>query len=363
MNRVRKFYFGSIAALCAAAALAGCTPTDREAVSPVPAAAETQAVATTAADAADDPAIWVDPRDPARVVIFGTDKQAGLYSYDLNGAATQFIPDGRLNNVDLRDGFPTPSGPRVLVAASDRDRIAAALYLLDPATLKTTPWGLAKLDLAEPYGLCVGRHGDRFVVIVNGTDGHVRQIDVAAGPDGAPVVKEEQRFAVGSQTEGCVVDDDKGVLYIGEEGKGIWRYSLDPAARGARTLVAAAPSAMLKPDVEGLTLLREGAKAWLIASSQGDSAFAVWQVDGDAPRYAGRFSVMAADGVDGVTGTDGIDAHAGPVGRYARGLVVVQDDVDSDGEALSASRVRQNFKLVDWRAVAEALRLDAPPSP
>lgn len=325
---------------------------------PVAVAAETQSVATQRADAADDPEIWADPRNPSRVVIFGTDKQAGLYTYDLSGAVTGFLPDGKLNNVDLRGGLATPAGDRVLVAASDRGRFGAALYLMDPATLKVAPWGLAKLDLAEPYGLCMGRRGESFIVIVNGTDGQVRQVAITVGADGQPVATEQQRFAVGSQTEGCVVDDATGALYVGEEARGIWRYDLDPAKGAARTLVAAAPSEMLKPDVEGLTLLREGDKTWLIASSQGDSAFAVWRVDGAAPAYRGRFSVVGANGIDGVTGTDGVAALGGVVGPYGEGLVVMQDDVDADGEATSTTRVRQNFKLVDWRAVKQALGLN-----
>ena len=368
MTNALKIAFALAALVLIGAANTSCATVDPEAVSdsgrqlkgvgtPVPVAGETQPVATQSADAADDPAIWVDPNNPARAVIFGTDKQAGLYSYDLAGAVTGFIPDGRLNNVDLRDGFPTPSGARVLVAASDRGRMGAALYLMDPASLKTMPWGLAKLDLAEPYGLCMGRRGADFIVITNGTDGQVRQIRVAAGPDGTPVSTEERRFSVGSQTEGCVVDDQKGFLYIGEEDHAIWRYDLDPASGAARTLVAAAPSDMLKPDIEGLALLRDGAKTWLIASSQGDSAFAVWRVDRAAPVYAGRFSVMAAHGVDGITGTDGLDAKGGAVGSFPNGLLVIQDDVDSEGEALSTVRRRQNFKLVDWRAVSDALRL------
>jgi 3-phytase len=160
-----------------------------------------------------------------------------------------------------------------------------------------------------------------------------------------------------TQTEGCVVDDDKGKLYIGEEGRGVWRYGLDPAAGATGELIASAPSEMLKPDVEGLALLREGAATWLIASSQGDSAFAVWRVDGDAPVYSGRFSVMGAAGADPVTGTDGVAALGGAVGPYPNGLVVVQDDSDTEGEAPSGGRGRQNFKLVDWRAIKQALKL------
>ena len=99
--------------------LAGCATAGVEDVSdsagrtvgagvPVLAAAETPPVGTAARDAADDPAIWVDPRDRTRGVILGTDKQAGLYVYDLAGRQRQYLAGGRPNNVDLRDAFPTP---------------------------------------------------------------------------------------------------------------------------------------------------------------------------------------------------------------------------------------------------------------
>ncbi|WP_296815696.1 phytase [Brevundimonas sp.] len=325
---------------------------------PVPAAAETVAVGTTRADAADDPEIWVDPSDPSRVVILGTDKQAGLYSYALDGAVLGFIPDGQLNNVDLRGAFPTPQGERVLVAASDRGRMGAALYLMHPSTFEIAAWGLVPLDLPEPYGLCVGRRGEDFLVFINSTDGQVRQLRVAAGPDGSVQAVEERRFAVPSQPEGCVVDDLRGRLYLGEEAAGVWLF--DTAARGTAQgrIVAAAPSEMLQPDVEGLTLLHEpGGPSWLIASSQGDSAFAVFRADGPELEYRGRFSVVAANGVDAVTGADGVAALGGAVGAFAQGLVVMQDDADTQGEAPDTRREQQNFKLVDWAEVRRALGL------
>ncbi len=117
---------------------------------PVFAAAETPPVGTGARDAADEPEIWVDPKDRSRGVILGTDKQTGLYVYDLAGRQLQFLPGGRPNNVDLRGGFATPSGERVLIAASDRGRGGAALYLMDPASLQVTPWTVVPVDLAEP---------------------------------------------------------------------------------------------------------------------------------------------------------------------------------------------------------------------
>ena len=46
--------------------------------------AETDPV-TTSGDAADDPAIIIDYRNPKESIILGTDKRSGVYSYDLSG--------------------------------------------------------------------------------------------------------------------------------------------------------------------------------------------------------------------------------------------------------------------------------------
>lgn len=324
---------------------------------PVPAAGETAAVGTAIRDAADDPEIWADPRNPARGVILGTDKQAGLYVYDLAGGDLQFIPHGPLNNVDLRDSFMSGGRDQVLVGASDRGRSAIAFFLLDRDSLKLTHWGQVPVKVSEPYGFCMGRFQGRTVAVMVGKAGDIRQFDISdAG--GKPAGVLTRSFAVGGQSEGCVIDDETGSLFIGEEAKGIWRYKLDPATGAARTQLAAAPSDVLKPDVEGLTLLRDGAKTYLIASSQGDSAFAVWRVDGPDAVYSGRFSVVPGAGADAVTGTDGVAALGGPVGAFPQGLVVVQDNADTDGESTSVVRTRQNFKLVDWRAVKSALGVD-----
>ena len=47
----------------------------------------------------------------------------------------------------------------------------------------------------------------------------------------------------------------------------------------------------------------------------------------------------------------------GAGGPYPEGLVVVQDDSYTDGEAPMAGRDRQDFKLVDLREVRRALGL------
>ena len=67
----------------------------------VTAKAETVPVGTSNGDAADDPAIWRNPTNPAASLVVGTDKKGGLYVYDLKGAQKSFLVAPGMNNVDL----------------------------------------------------------------------------------------------------------------------------------------------------------------------------------------------------------------------------------------------------------------------
>ena len=126
--------------------------------------------------------------------------------------------------------------------------------------------------------------------------------------------------------------------------QGVW----NPASGAARTLIQPIAKDILVADAEGLTTITDASGRYLIASSQGDSNFPVWRIDGAAPEYKGRFKVV--DGaVDRITGTDGLAAASGPVGPFPEGLVVIQDDVNDVGT--------QNFKYVDWRDIRRALGL------
>src|SRR3546814_14023767 len=87
----------------------------------VTAVAETEAVATRDADAADDPAIWRNAVDPQASLIAATDKKAGLYVYGLDGAKRRYIDAARVNNVDLRGDVAIGGQRGTLVVASDSD--------------------------------------------------------------------------------------------------------------------------------------------------------------------------------------------------------------------------------------------------
>ncbi|MDZ4112314.1 MAG: phytase, partial [Brevundimonas sp.] len=193
------------------------------------------------------------------------------------------------------------------------------------------------------------RRGDEVHAILIGHEGELRQFILSADAAGHPVSREVRRAEIGSISEGCAADEATDALYIAEENVGVWRYRLDPAAGDGRALVQPIAPGVLVADAEGLAILEDGAARYLIGSSQGDSTFPVWRIDGPRPVYAGRF-VVEAGAVDRVTGTDGVDALGGPVGdAFPEGLVVVQDDVNDAGT--------QNFKYIDWRDIRAALGL------
>jgi len=326
---------------------------------PVRATLETPSVGTAGGeDAADDPAIWVG-RSAVTIkgvatpgFVAGTDKKAGLYIYGLDGAVLQFLPEGLLNNVDVTEGLSVGGRSQVVLGASDRTpgKTGVSLYLFDPAASDdgVRPWGAITTDVIEPYGFCFARRGNEVHAVLVGHEGEVRQFLLTADAAGRPSAREVRRFDIGTISEGCAADEATNALYLAEENVGVWRYGLDPASGAGRTLVQGIAPDLLVADAEGLTILADGDARYLIGSSQGDSAFPVWRIDGPAPAYVGRF-IVGEGAVDKVTGTDGLAALGGPVGPFPEGLVVVQDDVNDVGT--------QNFKYIDWRDIRAALGL------
>lgn len=306
----------------------------------VTAVAETEPVGTAAADAADDPAIWRNPADPAASLIVATDKKAGLHVYGLDGRSRFFDPSGRLNNVDLVD----MGAAGVIVAASDRNDPLNAklrLYRLDTGTAKLVSLGVVEGGRGEAYGVCLWANGaalHAFSVLKNGTVEEYR-LQLEGTPRAKPVATRK----LATQSEGCVVDPRSGTLYVGEEVVGVWRFA---AGETRGTLVAPANGKHLVADTEGLAILPEGVDGgWLVVSSQGDNAYALYRLPGMEP--AGRFRI--GRGTLGSTEeTDGIELKGGDFGpNFPGGLFVAQDGNNRP--------YAQNFKLVPWHAIVEAV--------
>jgi 3-phytase len=298
---------------------------------------------------ADDPAIWVHPDDPARSAIIGTDKLGGLAVYGLEGNEIQYLAHGDLNNVDLRDGFRLGGESVTLVTAADSTTHRLAIYRVDASTRELVDVAAREIELGiAAYGSCMYRSPatGRFYVFVNseqeGGDpgGRVEQWELIEAGGGKVNARRVRSFAVGSQTEGCVADDELRDLYVGEEARGIWRYGAEPDADTTRERVdSTGPSGHLEAEVEGLALAHGADRSgYLVASSQGNSSFAVYRRS-EGNEYVKTFAIEGSDGIDGVEETDGVEVSARGLGEgFPDGLLVVHDGRDDSG--------RTNFKLV-----------------
>ena len=306
----------------------------------VTASGETQPVGTNRADAADDPAIWVDPANPNHALIVATDKKAGLHVYDLAGKDIAFTQAGLVNNVDVADD--------IIVASDRNDGVNAhlAVFRLDAEGPAIIPRGRAAAGTGEAYGLCLKKSapGQPITAALIVKDGTVRVGTLTLVEGAAPGFAVVWEHKIPTQSEGCVFDGD--TLYVGEEDGGIWELKPDGKGATAR-LVAPVDNQRLVADVEGLATIDHKGERYLIASSQGDNAYAVFRLPG--MDYVGRFAVAA--GAYGATSeTDGIEAVAGNFGPdYPDGIFLAQD---GDNGALA-----QNFKLVRWDRIAAALGL------
>jgi 3-phytase len=302
-------------------------------------------------DSADDPAIWINPQDPAASTVIATDKQGALLVYDLQGQLLQSLPVGRVNNVDLRDGFVLGGVPTSLVTFSNRTDNTIGIHAVDPETRLLRNVATQSVATGMPVlGACMYRSPGSGTVyaFVTSEAGAVQQWELSATEAGTVDATMVRSFSVGSMAEGCVADDEQGILYLAEESVGIWRYGAEPTDAVTGTLIAGASQAgPLVPTIEGLTIAYgPSSTGYLIASSQGDGTFAVYARDA-GNSYVGSFDVVAGNGIDGVSGTDGIDVTTVDLGPdFPSGVFVTQDHTNEGN---------QNFKLVPYQQITAIL--------
>jgi myo-inositol-hexaphosphate 3-phosphohydrolase len=319
-------------------------------IQPVTAQAETTPV-PGGGDATDDPAIWVHPTDRSKSLVFGSDKNGGLESYNLDGTRVQRISEGFFGNVDVRYGFPLGNTVVDIVVVS---RSGIRLYKIDPVTRLLTNITDGGSISSSGEGLCLyhsARDGRFYAFHVNRSGG-VRQVELRDADHNGRVDGHLVRsWSIGSESEGCVADDEAGYFFVSEEDVGVWRYGAepgDPTSPAARTSVDTVGAPGHIADAEGLTIVPQaGGGGYLLASAQGSSnndgvAF-VTVYRRQAPQFVKRFQVVAGAATDGCGRTDGIDAtpvNLGPL--FPSGLFVCQDNSNTAPGSVG----NQNFKLV-----------------
>lgn len=267
----------------------------------------------------DDMCIWIHPTDPALSTIIASDKTADmLFVYDLDGNTIQSIADGfRPGNIDSRYHFPLAGQQVDIVAFNDRQESLIIIYKVDPASRMLERIDDGKIETVNNYGFCfyhspkTGKY-HAFVTTKNGRIQHFELYENEGKISGRVI----RTWALDSQTEGCVCDDETAQAYFGEEDKGIWKIGAEPEDGTTPQLIAEiGDSSGLTEDVEGLTIYyAANGEGYLIASSQRTDKFTIFERK--APhRPIGNFDVS------GVSDTDGIDVINVPLNaNFSHGI-------------------------------------------
>jgi 3-phytase len=303
-------------------------------------------------DAADDMAVWVNLSDPEKSIIVGSNKKGGVVLFDLKGKELAFYPTGRINNIDVTYGFPTGKQKIDLVGCTNRTEQSINLYqILPDGTLKEVAARKFFVDtnlVKDVYGFCFYKSKKHYLFL-NGKNGMVQQFELIATDTQTVDIQLVRQFSFQSQTEGMVADELYKVLYIGEEDKGIWKISAEPDGGNQPEFVlqSGEDNPNIRFDVEGLAISKKQDSGYLIASSQGNFSYAVF--DRKPPnKYLFSFKVVDGPDYDGVEETDGIEVVQGNLGdSFPNGMFLAQDGYNFDKDKLQ----RQNFKMVRWEKI------------
>jgi len=197
----------------------------------------------------DDPAIWINPTDPAKSLIVGTDKgdsTGGLWVFDLEGkidSSKCVFNMKRPNNVDIEYGFNLNGTPTDISVCTERGRDMIRVFSL-PEMKPIDNGGIPVFQTEtqrEPMGIALYKDPKNseiyaFISRKQGPDGsYLWQYLLSSLPDGTVTGIEVRRlgmFKGMKEIESIAVDDELGYVYYSDEGSGIRQYYAHPDSSG-----------------------------------------------------------------------------------------------------------------------------------
>jgi 3-phytase len=311
---------------------------------------------------ADDPALWIHRRDPARSLILGTNKVAApegaLVVFGLDGKTRQTIAGlDRPNNVDVEYGLALGSGRVDIAVVTERLRRRLRVF-----RIAADGSGIAEIssrsglevftgeagERAAPMGIALYRRaGDGAVFAIVGRkegprEGYLWQYrlqDDGTGRVRAAKVREFGRFSGSGEIEAIAVDDALGYVYSADEAFGIRKWHADPDHADAGRELAVFGRDGFAGDREGIGIYaRPDGTGYLVCADQldGSSEFQIYPREG-APGRPHDHTTLLKVARGGADSTDGIEVASASLGpAFPDGLLVAMN-----------SRGR-NFLLYRW---------------
>lgn len=303
----------------------------------------------------DDPAIWINPTDPAKSLIVGTDKDedGALYVFDLKGKIVNTVKGlKRPNNVDLEYGLMLGGKPTDIAVTTERLTHKLRVFRL-PDMQPVDGGGLPVFE-GEPedkefrdlMGVSLYKKpgtNEIYAIVgrkVGPATGYLWQYllsDNGRGQVQAKLVRKFGTFSGKAEIEAIAVDDELGFVYYCDETVGIRKYYADPA-KGDQELAFFGQQGFTQ-DHEGISIYDlGGGKGYLLVSDQQANSFRIFTREGD-----NTFLTSVKVSTNESDGSETVSIPLGP--DFPHGLFVAMSD-------------NKTFQLYRWEDIAgKALQL------
>ncbi|RZK77954.1 MAG: phytase [Pedobacter sp.] len=246
----------------------------------------------------DDPAIWVNKKDPSLSLVLGTDKDenGGLYVYDLKGKIVKDkVIKGikRPNNVDIAYGLKIGGKLLDIAVLTERMTHKIRIYSLPDMTpidnggldmyvgesnemyrdlmglaLYTTPSGQIHAIVGRKTGPTDGTYLWQYLLEDDGR-GKVK----------ATVIRKFGSYSGKKEIEAIAVDNELGYIYYSDEQFGVRKYFADPS-KGNKELALFAKEGFTE-DHEGISIYKTGdTTGYILISDQSANQFKVYSREG-----------------------------------------------------------------------------------
>ncbi|WP_315820816.1 phytase [Paraflavitalea speifideaquila] len=246
----------------------------------------------------DDPAIWINPADPAASLVLGTDKDqdGALYVFDLQGhiIPSKVVPNlQRPNNVDVEYGLMLQGKATDIAVVTER--FTHKLRIFSVPDMKPIDGGGVDVFVGETgqeyrdlMGIALYKAPDGKIYAIVGRKtgprdgGYLWQYlleDDGRGVVKGALVRKFGKFSGKKEIEAIAVDDALGYIYYSDEGYGVRKYYADPAKGGEE--LAAFGRKGFKQDHEGISIYPlTDSTGYILVSDQQTNRFHIFTREG-----------------------------------------------------------------------------------
>lgn len=316
----------------------------------------------------DDPAIWINPNDPGKSLIIGTDKKAGgaLYVFDLDGNVIEEKTVRGLkrpNNVDVEYGLILNGNPVDIAVATERGTNSIRAFSL-PDMKEIDNGGIevfAGTDQQAPMGIALYKRptDDAIFAIVSRKEGPTENYlwqylleDDGSGVVKGTVVRKFGNYSGVKEIESIAVDDQLGYVYYSDEQVGVRKYYADPDAPDADVELGIIHTQDYLEDNEGISIYCIDDKTgYILVSDQSANRFRIYPREGklevideedpedNEPAQPHVHKLIKVINVS-TNNSDGSDVTSVALGdKFPNGLFVAMSD-------------NKTFQLYDWADIA-----------